>query len=862
MAITQNHIINIQPGVSAPLVIHCSQGDTGTQINLTVVNGDETFDCSSYVCSVHGVREDGCQWGPFPVSLLNSSNVSFILQPVMTAVGGSGIGEIRFTTKSGTAATANFCLMVEQGTFPNKVTYENDVSVYYSILTYFQSRLSEVDSAVTEVHNVSAKAIEAAKASTPSAVSDWLSKNINAGAGVVDNTLKISGAAADSKVVGDKLFSLERAARDHGALEGMDSYLDRSIEDLKLLNKSQDNTLTYISYWLEKIKEQFKLYDEPLYDEKGSQLFDEAGNPLYANATRLTLTDLEKVERDRELLKSIDEYLNRAVTELKESDKAQNNSITEIGHWTDEFKKQFKNRSSVIVDEKGEAVTDQNGNALIASAPELVVTGTALDSVKDYLFNPETENRWNVWGWSGRTAANPILYIYGHIPGSKGEGKLKVRYHFKDINGQDLKGIGKIGVQGQTSSVLPKKNYNITFEDKFLAKNDWLPSKKYTFKSCWNDPTWARNAVSGRLWAQCVASRPNVSKESLLDEKKEELLDQNGHPITVPSYPLNVYPNHGAYDGFPCYIIANGSYIGLYTMLIAKDKDMFGIGQYKQYKKTECVVSNEGAGTDGAGGFKVANLVVDAEEGEDVSGKSTAWTYECIPNKKPDPSDYDKGTDDDEYKEDLSKYEEDNTKFRTSLNTMIQSVVNSTGKDDKDTNYKKVSAKYLDYDSVVDYMIFSSLINAADDVGKNWLLVTYDGTKWFFSAYDLDTTWGNWCPYSKNPNLLWRPDEGSPSLKDWDGYNRAMHMIWTYDPQRLIDRYEYLRSTVFSEENVYREFLSFIRKIPMNAIEADRRLFRTEPNGMDFAQLENWYRLRVKKMDKQIEDLKASIATA
>ena len=491
----------------------------------------------------------------------------------------------------------------------------------------------------------------------------------------------------------------------------------------------------------------------------------------------------------------------------------------------------------------------------------MVLSGPALSGVKDYLFNPETENRWNVWGWSGRTVVIPILYIYGYMPRSKGEGKFKINYRFKDINGQDLTGIGKIGVQGQSSSGLPKKNYSITFADKFLAKDDWLPSKKYTFKSCWNDPTWARNAVSGRLWAQCVASRPNVSYEPILDEKKEELLDQNGDAITVPSYPIDVYSNHGAYDGFPIYIIANGKYIGLYTMLIAKDKDMFGIGQYKQYKKTECVVSNEGAGTSSAGGFKQANLVVDAEEGEDVSGKSTAWTYECIPNEKPKPSDYDKGVDDDGYKEDLSKYEADNTKFRASLNTMIQSVVDSTGTDDKDTNYKKVSAQYLDYDSVVDYMIFSSLINAADDVGKNWLLVTYDGTKWFFSAYDLDTTWGNWCPDYNKPNLLWRPDEGSPSLKGWNGSNRAMHMIWTYDPQRLIDRYEYLRSTVFSEENVYREFLSFIRKIPINAIEADRRLFRTEPNGMDFAQIENWYRLRVKKMDKQIEDLKASITT-
>lgn len=751
MAITQKHTIDIQPGISTPTVVHCSCGDFDSVIMLEVTNGGELFDCSSYVCSVHGVRSDGANWGPYPVTV-NGSTVSFPLRSTMTAISGPCLAEISV----GTVGTANFAILVENATFGVGVTYTEDVSVYQNILNYVMNFVQDVRSdananVTTAINQMTADAnrmVDAATANmndtAKNAVNQWLSNNVSTGNGIVDDSLTIRWAAADSKTVGDKFTSIG-----------------------ELLDK-------------------FKAF--------------------------------------------ISEF------DVKQFD--------------------------YVLDEKGEPLLDENGNPIFAHGTELVLNGPWLGGVKDYLFNPETENRWNVWGWSGVTETIPILYIYGHIPGSKGEGKLKVRYHFKDINGQDLKGIGKIGVQGQSSSGLPKKNYNITFEDKFLAKNDWLPSKKYTFKSCWNDPTWARNAVSGRLWAQCVASRPNVSYESLLDEKKEELLDQNGDPITVPSYPLDVYPNHGTYDGFPCYIIANGSYIGLYTMLIAKDKDMFGIGQYEQYKKTECVVSNEGAGTDGAGGFKAANLVVDAEEGENVTGKSTAWAYECIPNEKPDPSDYDKGVDDDGYKEDLSKYEADNTKFRASLNTMIQSVVDSTGTDDKDTNYKKVSAQYLDYDSVVDYMIFSSLINAADDVGKNWLLVTYDGTKWFFSAYDLDTTWGNWCPDYNKPNLLWRPDEGTPSLQGWNNYNRAMHMIWTYDPQRLIDRYEYLRSTVFSEENVYREFLSFIRKIPINAIEADRRLFRTEPNGMDFAQLENWYRLRVKKMDKQIEDLKASIATA
>ena len=149
MAITQNHVINIQPGVSAPLVIHCSQGDTGTQINLTVVNGDEEFDCSSYACSVHGVRSDGGNWGPITCTV-SGSTVCFSLTSAMTAVAGACLAEISV----GTVGTANFTMLMENATFGNGVTYSNDVSVYQSILTAVQNGLTiEKSERVTAVTN-------------------------------------------------------------------------------------------------------------------------------------------------------------------------------------------------------------------------------------------------------------------------------------------------------------------------------------------------------------------------------------------------------------------------------------------------------------------------------------------------------------------------------------------------------------------------------------------------------------------------------------------------------------------------------------------------------------------------------------
>ena len=144
MAITQNHVINIQPGVSAPLVIHCSQGDTGSVINLTVVNGDETFDCSSYLCSVHGVRSDGANWGPYEVTV-SGSTVSFSLRQEMTAVAGPCLAEITI----GTVGTANFAILVENATFSLGVTYTEDVSLYQSILNYIMGAAQDIKTEAT-----------------------------------------------------------------------------------------------------------------------------------------------------------------------------------------------------------------------------------------------------------------------------------------------------------------------------------------------------------------------------------------------------------------------------------------------------------------------------------------------------------------------------------------------------------------------------------------------------------------------------------------------------------------------------------------------------------------------------------------
>lgn len=144
--LNQKRILNLIPKTSAPVTIHVSQGDVGTEIEFTLVKGDELFvNTGSLSASVHGVREDGANFGVFTCTLSGSS-VKFPLHAEMTAVKGSAIAEIVLVDSQGNkVGSSNFGIMVEESVFPLGVTYDNDVSVYESILAYVQTIPAQVE---------------------------------------------------------------------------------------------------------------------------------------------------------------------------------------------------------------------------------------------------------------------------------------------------------------------------------------------------------------------------------------------------------------------------------------------------------------------------------------------------------------------------------------------------------------------------------------------------------------------------------------------------------------------------------------------------------------------------------------------
>lgn len=143
---TQYQNLNLIPGKSAPVVVHCSQGNVGDTVGFYLYDGDEPFYPTNVSIAVHGVRADGSVFGPYTVAVTSGSNlVTFDLVTAMTSVAGAAIGELVITDSGeNQVGSANFGLLVETTPYSSTVTYEDDLSIYQRILAYVQSIPAEL----------------------------------------------------------------------------------------------------------------------------------------------------------------------------------------------------------------------------------------------------------------------------------------------------------------------------------------------------------------------------------------------------------------------------------------------------------------------------------------------------------------------------------------------------------------------------------------------------------------------------------------------------------------------------------------------------------------------------------------------
>lgn len=208
-------------------------------------------------------------------------------------------------------------------------------------------------------------------------------------------------------------------------------------------------------------------------------------------------------------------------------------------------------------------------------------------------------------------------------------------------------------------------------------------------------------------------------------------------------------PNRGLIDGFPAMIWFNGQQQGIYNVTIPKSDWQFGLDEANPDHIMMCCETQTGSGA-----FKsLATL--------------DEWTVEVADNESIA----------------LDKF-----------NRLVSFVKDST-----DEDFKLHASEYLNLQACFNYYIFAYYSTAIDNLGKNMLMVTYDGLVWSPSLYDLDSLWGvlydgiedvgayRMCPgeYECNDNLLWSKIVSNFGQKLCDTFEQIRDIL---NPNNVIDK--------------------------------------------------------------------------
>ena len=302
-----------------------------------------------------------------------------------------------------------------------------------------------------------------------------------------------------------------------------------------------------------------------------------------------------------------------------------------------------------------------------------------------------------------------------------------------------------ISIQGASSAGYPKKNFNIEFfQDDARSKNieikigDLYPHDKLVFKSNWIDVTHSRNSCSYNLWDQVIKSRKTWPKNEVdlpmvgQTNSAGAFTGANGHPTL-----------------FPCVLYVNGDFYGMGCFGTAK--------KYKNYnlpKNSPLMIQLDQGGWTPMNGWAAAIAAGGIEYG--APSKPNATTTAAV------------------------------TAWDAFATDVIANVLT-------DVNKK------LDQQNITDFLLFLEFIWAQDLLAgnniKNVQVISYDGVKWFFMPYDLDTVYGlHWAGTSILDNASTSYINGSFWKNLYNGYGAASFAA----------RYKELRDlNIFSVSNMY-----------------------------------------------------------
>ena len=245
-----------------------------------------------------------------------------------------------------------------------------------------------------------------------------------------------------------------------------------------------------------------------------------------------------------------------------------------------------------------------------------------------------------------------------------------------------------------------------------------------------------------------------------------EIVQSRSDYDTLPEK-LKASPNNGAIDGYPVKVYFDYEYYDIYTLNIPLKDWAYNMDKTST---NECILF---AKDYNSGCFlKTANI-----DGTDWVDK----LHGSVP-----------------------------ANIKTSFNNAINHVLNSSNND-----FKSKLSTYFDVNGLIDYYIFQYIICGVDNMGKNQVFITYDGTKWFVEPYNMIRTFG----LSAEGNSL--VDSDIEMQTDYESGKNTTENIGNRLFKRLTDfyadeiklRYAELSRDILSYPNILKHFEHFISPI-------------------------------------------------
>lgn len=356
---------------------------------------------------------------------------------------------------------------------------------------------------------------------------------------------------------------------------------------------------------------------------------------------------------------------------------------------------------------------------------------------------------------------------------------------------------GVMTLQGHSTFGLTKRNYTIRFYDDPEADDEhkiqfgqWKKEHKFILKANYADLTQCRNLVGASIWHSMTASREKLPNR------------------------IAALPTLGAVDGFPVAVYLNETFIGLYTMNLHKDDDLY---QMKTNEKAALMICNRETSDE-------ALFRAPAAFAEDYSSD---WELEYCGTK-------------------------DETWAQNSFNALIDFVMNASEQD-----FRKKLPRYLDVDAAIDYLILIYTLGLQHSGAKDLVMLNY-GKAWIPTAYDMDEAFG----LDGTTMTYLSPEDFVPVCTDggWDSGTGSLlwdRLLNTYEDQ-IRARYTALRRTVLSEESILQTVRDFIGGIPEAYYDLDANLYPDRPGtAREMAQqIETYVTQRLKVLDAIWEENK------